>query len=235
MKIKHQTFAVIISLILLTFFVTAVQAEDNNYVDNGDGTVTDLSTSLMWQQATAPGTYLWQQAFDYCDNLTIGGHSDWRLPTPDGLMTLVDTSFGTPTIDTSFFPDTQTSYYRTSVGYPDDSFTQLVNFERGKGAYSTGAAARYVRAVRTKCNSLGNTDFDTVCNDGDGNGTPGDNPCTDEETILCDDNCPNDGNPDQEDVDNDDIGDACDPDTIYGNITGDIDEHVINITFSFLG
>jgi hypothetical protein len=40
------------------------------------------------------------------------------------------------------------------------------------------------------------------------------------------DNCPNTANPNQEDADNDTIGDACDADTIYGNITGDVQEGV---------
>lgn len=42
-----------------------------------------------------------------------------------------------------------------------------------------------------------------------------------------DDNCPNNYNPNQEDVDSDSIGDACDDDTIYGNISGGAQEGII--------
>ncbi len=55
------------------------------------------------------------------------------------------------------------------------------------------------------------TDNDSICDDGDNSGTAGDNPCRAGNTVLCDDNCPDDANPGQEDSDNDTIGDVCDP------------------------
>ena len=53
-------------------------------------------------------------------------------------------------------------------------------------------------------------DGDTILDDGDGSGTPGDNPCPDQVTLNCDDNCPSNPNPGQEDTDMDGTGDACD-------------------------
>jgi len=54
-------------------------------------------------------------------------------------------------------------------------------------------------------------DGDGILDDGDFSTVPGDNPCTGGETENCDDNCPFDFNPNQEDGDGDQIGDACDP------------------------
>ena len=82
----------------------------NRFVDNGDGTVTDASTGLMWQQATAPGTYTWQQALSYCEGLSLAGHTDWRLSTIKELESIVNLARYNPSIDTAF-PDTQSSYY----------------------------------------------------------------------------------------------------------------------------
>ena len=53
-------------------------------------------------------------------------------------------------------------------------------------------------------------DGDGVFDDGDGSGTPGDAACAPGARYLCDDNCPADPNPGQEDADADGVGDACD-------------------------
>ena len=44
------------------------------------------------------------------------GFTDWRLPTPDELLEIVESS-KSPTIDTFWFPNTQTSYYWSSSPY----------------------------------------------------------------------------------------------------------------------
>jgi 6-phosphogluconolactonase (cycloisomerase 2 family) len=90
----------------------------NRFVDNLDGTVTDIETGLMWQQATAPGTYTWKQALAYVQTLnsqSFAGHNDWRLPDVNELQSLVDYSQHHPPIDTDFFPDCTTSGYVTST------------------------------------------------------------------------------------------------------------------------
>jgi hypothetical protein len=56
----------------------------------------------------------------------------------------------------------------------------------------------------------------------------GDSPCTNGINIFCDDNCPDVPNPGQEDVDNDSTGNACDSDTIYGTVSGDVQVQGIN-------
>jgi hypothetical protein len=74
----------------------------------------------------------------------------------------------------------------------------------------------YVRAVRGggQCGSFGDSDDDGICDDGDDNGTPFDNPCTGGVTAGCDDNCPDNYNHNQADIDGDGMGNACDPLTI---------------------
>ena len=60
--------------------------------------------------------------------------------------------------------------------------------------------------------------------DGDGNGTPGDNPCTGGVTEDCDDNCPFHYNLNQTDVDDDYIGDVCDNcPSLYNSSQKDMD------------
>jgi hypothetical protein len=51
------------------------------YIDNGDGTVTDNATGLMWTKNAYHGAMTWSEAVAYCDNLVTNGYSDWRLPS----------------------------------------------------------------------------------------------------------------------------------------------------------
>jgi len=116
-------------------------------VINGDGTVTDNDTGLMWQQATALGNYTWEGALDYCEDLTLAGRSDWRLPTAKELLSLVDYSRYNPAINITFFPDTVISPYRSSTHFfQSDAFS--VAFFSGYNNWSSKYNSNYVRAVR---------------------------------------------------------------------------------------
>jgi len=123
------------------------------FIDNGNGTVTDIGTGLMWQQATAPGTYTWQQALAYCENLTLAGHSDWRLPNRNELQSLVDYGRYNPAINTDYFPDTVSGDFwsgywssTTSASYP--SYAWGVYFGYGGLNDYFKSNGYYVRAVR---------------------------------------------------------------------------------------
>lgn len=66
---------------------TPVFGEDSDYPINfpsygvsGYGTVTDHITGLMWQRSDG-GEMTFEQALTYCDSLTLGGYTDWRIPT----------------------------------------------------------------------------------------------------------------------------------------------------------
>ncbi|MBF0565812.1 MAG: DUF1566 domain-containing protein [Nitrospirae bacterium] len=68
------------------------------FIDNGDGTVTDNLTGLMWTRNAnlAAGTKTWQQALDYVASMNTGSgtydHTDWRLPNMKELRSLTDYS-----------------------------------------------------------------------------------------------------------------------------------------------
>ena len=64
----------------------------NKFADNGDGTVTDLASGLMWQKADNGTGLDWERALKYAENLTLGGHKDWRLPNAKELQSIVDYS-----------------------------------------------------------------------------------------------------------------------------------------------
>ena len=145
----------------------------DNYVDNGDGTVSDTDTELMWQKATDLGTYTWQQVLPYCENLILNNdgewtngtpnvsgvkYDDWRLPNRNELQSLVDYSRHVPAINTTYFPNTVSSYYWSSTTYASSPNTAwLIYFHDGYlfGPYDKSSYGCYVRAVRGgQCGSL---------------------------------------------------------------------------------
>jgi Protein of unknown function (DUF1566) len=88
-----------------TFFFIYVRGNPdygkNKFVDNGDGTITDEATGLMWMQVDSgylkagdwkQGGLNWQQALAWSENLKYAGYSDWRLPNVKELQSLVDYS-----------------------------------------------------------------------------------------------------------------------------------------------
>lgn len=62
----------------------------NDFVDNGDGTISDLATGLMWQQYDDGNSRDWKTALSYSEGLSLAGHSDWRLPNIKELHSIVD-------------------------------------------------------------------------------------------------------------------------------------------------
>jgi hypothetical protein len=96
------------------FFGQDAQYDGNqpSYTNNGEGTITDNVTGLVWQQD--PGEKMtYQQAVVGADSFTLAGYDDWRLPTIKELYSLIqfdgldpsgpDTSTLVPFIDTNYF------------------------------------------------------------------------------------------------------------------------------------
>lgn len=56
------------------------------------GVWTDPATGLMWTKKDSGRAVSWLEAFHYCQNLQLAGHSDWRLPEIDELLGIYDSS-----------------------------------------------------------------------------------------------------------------------------------------------
>jgi len=64
----------------------------NDFKNNGDGTITDRATGLMWQKSGSPDSMNYEDAKAYIENLNregLSGYKDWRLPTVDELKSLL--------------------------------------------------------------------------------------------------------------------------------------------------
>ena len=91
-----------------------------NYVDNGDGTVTDLVTGLVWQQ-TPFDKMSYADALAAADALTLGGETDWRVPTLTELYSLMDFTGETGMSEDDAVPYLDTTVFDFSYG---DSSTE---------------------------------------------------------------------------------------------------------------
>lgn len=114
------------------------------FVDNGDGTVTDTKTKLMWQKGDSGKKYTYDQAVDYCKNLKLGGRTDWRLPKTEEKDTAVVAELMMPKHDKEGHADHYWSADSTvllTFNYP----TTHMALSNAYGA--TKESKAYVRAV----------------------------------------------------------------------------------------
>jgi hypothetical protein len=135
-----------------------------SYLDNGDSTVTDLNTGLIWQQIPTSTDFTWQEASDYCDDLELSGYSDWRMPSCKELYSISDFSSGWPYLNLNYFSLASGSVTKDEQFWSSDYYVG-VTVEGGSNAafgvnHVTGhikayaaesggpVGGKYVRAVR---------------------------------------------------------------------------------------
>jgi hypothetical protein len=113
------------------------QIDEDCYVSDrykliGDGITLDNETDLMWMQYDVEPMD-WYKARSYCKYNEIDGYRNWRLPTKNELMGLVDTSYF-PTID-PIFECSPIQYWTISEVPPISTYRWYVNFYSGSASY----------------------------------------------------------------------------------------------------
>ena len=131
------------------------------FTDNGDGSVLDTGTNLVWQKcsrgqnndSTCTGTATkttWSLALLHCKNLAIGSRT-WRLPNINELRALVNPaiySSSIPYISSTSFPSTVMDKYWTSTTVTgSSSLAFFVDFGNGGQATQNKVTAAFVRCV----------------------------------------------------------------------------------------
>ena len=128
----------IITLLLLTTNISLSQqicrtelevpstTPNSQFYDNSNGTISDLTTGLMWQkcQIGLSGSSCdigsisglnWQDALFEASNNTLGGYSDWRVPNVSELESIIEMRCYNPAINSNFFPNTSDGMFWTST------------------------------------------------------------------------------------------------------------------------
>jgi hypothetical protein len=118
----------------------------DRFIKSGD-VVIDNETKLIWQSNPSTSKRTWQDAKEYCNNLSYGSRSDWRLPNIDELMSLTDKSKYKPSIATNEI-NIKSSYYWTSSTIKwNTSYAWSVLFSRGYGFLNDKSYEGYVLCV----------------------------------------------------------------------------------------
>jgi len=125
------------------------------YKNNGDGTVTDYVTGLVWQRCSmgtnndtacsgAPTIVSAASAVNYCNTLSLASKT-WRLPTIKELSTLIDLGKYNPSIDSTIFPNTGLYlHWSSNIG---GAAGWAMSFIDGYGILFTSSTPLYVRCV----------------------------------------------------------------------------------------
>ena len=115
---------------------------------NGDGTVTDTATGLMWQQGENDAMN-WEDAIVACEGMTLAGYADWRLPDVSELQSIVDYAASGPAADTLAFPNAAIDdYWSSSTEIDNDAFIWCAFFSEGLISSSPKTGSNPLRAVR---------------------------------------------------------------------------------------
>lgn len=153
MRSNHRVWSL---TLVLTFFLAPAQAQtcrenipasvpDSRFKTNGNGTVTDRATGLIWKQCTEGlsgtgcqignlETFTWQAALKQAADAVFAGSSLWRLPNKKELASLVELRCYQPAINSRFFPNTPSSFFWSSSPggeYSDLPGTDIYDFAWG--------------------------------------------------------------------------------------------------------
>ena len=144
---NYSLFILTFSLIMMSTSLWGAFSRDSS------GVVADSATGLAWQDDYSDNggdikSATWQDALIYCEELTLGGISDWRLPNIRELKSIVDDSISVPAIS-SVFQNFTSNYYWSSTTYASDSSVAWgVYFDYGDNGWYDKTYGHRVRCVR---------------------------------------------------------------------------------------
>ena len=124
---------------------------DNDFVDNSDETITDRATGLMWQKGGSDSYMKFDDAKTYINKLNksnFGGYNDWRLPTLEELISLLESKkMGNELYINPMFDSRQGWCWSSDTRASSGAF--VVGFDDGEVNWTTLFYSDYVRAVRS--------------------------------------------------------------------------------------
>jgi hypothetical protein len=116
------------------FFVTGTQLVPS-FTDNGDGTVTDAGTGLMWSKTTIGTVASWAAAISTANNSTLAGHDDWRVANIKEVHTIIDFAgaISTPAIPAPFVIPASSYIWTSTTSFTNTNYAWFILMQNSIG------------------------------------------------------------------------------------------------------
>ncbi len=157
------------------FHVRAVRGSSDevpvpHFTDNGDGTITDNATGLIWQKCSmgqvwngetngcdgTAASYSWEQALAESEQLSLAGSDDWRLPNRKELQSLVDytttfpaTAFPGPTEPSGYWSSSSNVWHSFRAWYLNFAYGNVYSYYKVENGSETTYRVRAVRGFQS--------------------------------------------------------------------------------------
>ena len=134
-------------IITISAFLSADFTRDSN------GIVSDNSTGLEWQDAYSDNNNTmeqlnWSSALLYCEELGLGGNSDWRLPNLNELYSVVDLASSSPAMDSTFLTIASDYSWSSTSNNLSPEYAWVIYFNNGYISHILKSKSYNVRCVR---------------------------------------------------------------------------------------
>jgi len=133
-------------LLIMIGLSVSIWADFNR--DDARQIVTDNSTGLQWQDDSSTIDKNWADAIDYCETLTLGNYTDWRLPNLNELHSIVDRSKHHPAMDSVFKNVAPYGYWSSTTRVREEYSAWEILFYDGRDDVRFKYQRSSVRCVR---------------------------------------------------------------------------------------
>ncbi|MFV8333519.1 DUF1566 domain-containing protein [Flavobacterium sp. GSP14] len=129
--------------------ITTPAVISNHFTDNGNGTITDNLTQLIWQKTPNATAVTWENAITYAEGLSLASANDWRLPNIKELQSLNDESLSNPSVNQTFFGSIGVKNYWSSTTVQNQTLNAWFwNTEFGITTFGLKTTVNYVICVK---------------------------------------------------------------------------------------
>ncbi|APW65230.1 MULTISPECIES: Lcl C-terminal domain-containing protein [Arcobacteraceae] len=120
------------SLFILFFILT--YCCNAQMFNESESIIKDTNTNLLWEDTKEAKSIkrTFKQANDYCKNLELDGHKNWKVPGFMPLFSLVDTKVYNPTLSKKFKYFVSDNYWTSKTfGHATSGEAFVINFLSG--------------------------------------------------------------------------------------------------------